>query len=87
MERRERERERVGNGCPLTAAQLRVLQVAHDRHTIVAKEIARHIGCSFETARVHFRESHKRLGVQERMHAVDVCLENGWIRDEMGFAH
>jgi DNA-binding NarL/FixJ family response regulator len=85
----ERGSERATkDNCPLTPAQLRVLQAAHDYDTIGAKEIAGHIERKRDTVRTHFenalerpRDSHWPYA-HHRTHAVAIALKEGWIEED-----
>jgi DNA-binding CsgD family transcriptional regulator len=66
--------------CPLTAAELEVVQLFGDG--LGYKEIAARRGCSLSTVRSHLHSACGKLGVRRSAQAVLRCAREGWVVSE-----
>lgn len=73
----DQERARPIAGCPLTAAELQVVELLAEGFAL--KEIGLKLGRAHSTVRTQLHTTYKRLGVLDRAQAVIKCEREGWI--------
>jgi len=68
--------------CPLTEAELHVMQACVCCGTSRAQDLAEELSCSHHTVRNHFASVLLKTGAPDRSGAIVIALQEGWIRVE-----
>ena len=65
--------------CPLTEAELHVMQACVCCGTSRAQDLAEELSCSHHTVRNHFTSILTKTGASDRGGALVICIREGWI--------